>query len=116
MNAAELMQRIQVDTGLHRILRVAESREDADPGHDLPHSLRVALWTLRLGEGTINPREAIAAALLHDAINLPKDSPQRSSASLLSAQLASEVLERSTRFTLRNTMRSFVVKTAKATC
>ena len=64
--------------------RVAEVLDD-DPGHDLEHCLRVAGWTLLCGEGRIEPREGIAAALLHDVVNLPKDHPERARASELSA-------------------------------
>lgn len=92
VTATELLRRIEADAGLQRVLRVAEAHEDGDPGHDLSHSLRVALWTQRLGGDAIDPREAIAAALLHDAVNVPKNSPERASASVLSAQLATEVL------------------------
>jgi uncharacterized protein len=52
------------------------------------HLLRVALGTLRLGGATVDPREAIAAALLHDAVNPPKDSAERALASERSAEWA----------------------------
>jgi len=61
---------------------------DGDPGHDLGHLHRVALWTLRLGGAAVDRREAIAAALLHDIVNLPKDSPDRALASTRSAEVA----------------------------
>jgi len=64
--------------------RVARTMDD-DPGHDLAHVLRVALWTLRLGGDTLDPSEAVAAALLHDIVNVPKDSPDRARASELCA-------------------------------
>jgi uncharacterized protein len=67
---------------------------DDDPGHDLSHAQRVALWTVRLAGGEAHPRSAIAAALLHDVVNLPKDSPRRSEASVLSAERAREILPR----------------------
>lgn len=92
MDFAKLTEHLESDEGLKRLLAFAREREDGDPGHDVAHALRVALWTLRLGEGSIVPREGIASALLHDAVNVPKDSPQRSNASLLSARLAREVL------------------------
>lgn len=65
-----------------------------DPGHDLFHFIRVALWTIRLGQGRLDPACAIAAALLHDIVNVPKNSPDRSRASELSAQVAREILPR----------------------
>ena len=68
----------------------AEGRND--PGHDLEHSLRVALWTLRLGTGSFRPQAAVAAALLHDLVNPPKNSPERLQASELSADKARRIL------------------------
>jgi uncharacterized protein len=62
-------------------------RLDDDPGHDLAHALRVATWARRI-DPTLDPRELVAAALLHDAVNLPKDSPERALASERSAALA----------------------------
>jgi uncharacterized protein len=56
------------------------------------HALRVALWTLRLGGGAVDAREAIAAALLHDAVNPPKDRPERALASARSAARARDRL------------------------
>lgn len=73
-------------------MQLAESQLDGDPGHDLAHALRVALWTVRLGEETLSGREAIAAALLHDVVNVPKSSPERGEASALSARRAGELL------------------------
>jgi uncharacterized protein len=92
VHAESLLRFIEADAGLARILRTATSCDDDDPGHDTTHCLRVALWTLRLGEGGIDRREAIAAALLHDAVNVPKDAPERASASVLSARLAARIL------------------------
>lgn len=65
---------------------------DADPGHDLGHLLRVAVWTLELGGEDVDPRSAVAAALLHDAVNPPKDSSRRKRAGELSAALARQRL------------------------
>jgi uncharacterized protein len=63
-----------------------------DPGHDAAHLLRVAEWTLKLGEGEIPARQAIAAALLHDIVNVPKNSPDRARASELSAEESRRML------------------------
>lgn len=49
--------------------------------------MRVARWTLRLGGADVDAREAIAAALLHDAVNPPKNDPERAHASERSAAL-----------------------------
>jgi uncharacterized protein len=89
---AELSHLIEQDLGLGSLLLEARGRLDDDPGHDVAHCLRVALWTIRLGGNVIDPRCAIAAALLHDIVNLPKDSPERSDASRRSAEVARALL------------------------
>jgi uncharacterized protein len=89
-----LLDFIDADAALRALLDDVSGRLDDDPGHDLSHALRVALWTVRLGGEAVDPRAAIAAALLHDVVNLPKDSPDRAEASLRSAALASELLPR----------------------
>lgn len=77
---------------------LAEARErdgrisPPDPSHDAGHLLRVAFWTLRLGGGEVDAREAIAAALLHDAVHVSKDSPDRPRASEIAAAFARERL------------------------
>jgi uncharacterized protein len=70
-----------------------------DPGHDLSHFMRVAFWTLKLAEeipqapqNSINAREIVAAALLHDIVPIAKDSPLRKEASRLCAEEAARVL------------------------
>ncbi len=82
---AELRSAIAADAALARLLDEARAGAAGDPAHDLGHALRVALWTVRLGGPAVDLREAIAAALLHDAVNLPKDSPDRARASERSA-------------------------------
>ena len=89
---ASLRALIECTPPLPSLLEEARRRLDDDPGHDLEHALRVALWTLRLGEGTLQPRHAVAAALFHDLVNVPKDDPERHLASDKSAALASELL------------------------
>ncbi len=78
--------------GLGALLEQASAALDDDPGHDLEHCLRVAGWTLRCAEAGVEAREALAAALLHDVVNVPKDDPRRAEASLLSAAEARRVL------------------------
>ena len=94
--------------GLAKLVRVAAqaAAEHGDASHDLAHALRVARWTVRLGqasndlstddlsanEPSVDPGEALAAALLHDAVHIPKDSPDRSLASTRSAELARPLL------------------------
>jgi uncharacterized protein len=83
---------IASDPALAALLAESRARDAAlaspDPAHDTAHALRVAAWTLRLGGEGVAAREAVAAALLHDAVNLPKDSPDRASAGERSAALA----------------------------
>ena len=80
--------------GLGDLLADVRARLDGDPGHDLAHFLRVARWTVRIGGAGVDRREALAAALLHDVVNVPKDSPSRARASELCAGVAREVLPR----------------------
>jgi uncharacterized protein len=88
----ELIGWTRSDPGLARLLAVVEERQDDDAAHDLSHLFRVALWTLRLGGAELNPREAAAAALLHDLVNLPKNHPERATASERSAREALPLL------------------------
>jgi uncharacterized protein len=87
---------IAKDAALTTLLAEAREREAAeavpDPTHDTAHALRVAVWTLRLGGGEVDPREGVAAALLHDAVNPPKNSPESGAASERSAAHARERL------------------------
>lgn len=89
-----LLVHIAADPALTVLLAEARERDGAnpDPTHDTAHALRVALGTIRIGGDAVDVREAIAAALLHDAVNPPKDSPERRSASERSAALAQERL------------------------
>jgi uncharacterized protein len=80
------------DPSLTALFDHAKTHLDDDPGHDVTHCLRVAVWALRLSDGAIETRLVIAAALLHDIVNVPKDSPERASASELSARAAAELL------------------------
>lgn len=91
-----LRRTVEEDSALSRLQSKARELAAADPngfdpGHDLAHANRVALWTLRLAPA-VDARWCIAAALLHDAVNIPKDSPQRSSASEMSASVARDLL------------------------
>ena len=89
---ATLLAMIASDPALAALLAESRARDAArpspDPAHDTAHALRVALWTLRLGGDDVAAREAVAAALLHDAVNPPKDSPDRALAGERSAALA----------------------------
>jgi uncharacterized protein len=87
-----LLGAIASDPALAALLDEARARHDGDAAHDTEHALRVALWTTRLGGDAVDAREAVAAALLHDAVNAPKDSPERARASERAAALAAERL------------------------
>lgn len=93
---AALAAFLDADPPLAALREEARSRLSRDPGHDLHHALRVALSTLRILEeeapGEVPPRLAAAAALLHDVVNVPKDSPDRGRASELSAGVARDLL------------------------
>lgn len=91
LTRAELLSRIATDDALSRLYAWARERIDDDPGHDLSHCLRVALWAIELGDD-VDWREAVAAALLHDIVNVPKDHPDRHRASELCADVASAEL------------------------
>jgi uncharacterized protein len=82
---ARLLRWIEGDAGLASLLAEVRGRLQNDPGHDLAHCLRVAGWTISLGGDLVDRRCAIAAALLHDVVDLPKDSADRSDASRRSA-------------------------------
>lgn len=88
----QLLQRIHADDGLRALWQHVRQGDDGDASHDSAHLLRVALWTLRIGGETIDAREAIGAALLHDLVNVPKDSPDRARASEWSARDAAPLL------------------------
>ena len=69
-----------------------------DPSHDFDHVERVIANCLKLaGDSSlasqpINTEFLVAAALLHDAVNLPKDHPERMSASLFAAERSFSIL------------------------
>ncbi len=66
---------------------------DDDPGHDLAHCERVAMTMCALDE-SVPFEQVVAAALTHDLVNVPKNSPQRANASELSAARVKELLPR----------------------
>jgi uncharacterized protein len=88
----DLIAEIEGDAALSRVLSEVHRRMDADPAHDIAHLLRVARWTASLADSSVDRRLAIAAALLHDVVNVPKASPERPKASLHSAAVARELL------------------------
>lgn len=92
-SVAQIRELVGADPALRALESALIEALDGDPGHDHGHVLRVALWTLRIGGDSVDIREGIAAALLHDLVNVPKDSPDRSRASELSARAARPLLE-----------------------
>jgi uncharacterized protein len=92
LDPAALDAFIAADPALSTLLLEARERAaHADRAHDVAHSLRVARWTLRC-DPALDPRLVIAAALLHDAVHVPKNRPDRPRASERSAEYASERL------------------------
>ncbi len=87
----DLLSFIAADDGLAALLALV-SGDDGDAAHDLGHLLRVTLWTVRIGGEEVVVREAIAAGLLHDYVNVPKNSPDRARASELCAEAAAPIL------------------------
>lgn len=66
---------------------------DDDGSHDIGHLRRVCALALRIAEGEGGDAEVlVAAAWLHDLVNLPKDAPDRAQASRRSAQAARPIL------------------------
>lgn len=67
-----------------------------DPAHNWHHILRVSnLVQVLAREENANLAIALAAALCHDLVNLPKNDPKRSEASSLSAEAAAPLLQES---------------------
>ncbi|NUM89773.1 MAG: HD domain-containing protein, partial [Bdellovibrionales bacterium] len=85
-------QLIESDAMLRAVHQFVHQEFEHDPAHDIPHLYRVALWTIRLAGRLVPTRNAVAAALLHDLVNVPKNSPMRSRASELSAEKARPLL------------------------
>ncbi|MDO6727169.1 HD domain-containing protein [Cognatishimia sp. 1_MG-2023] len=76
---------------LREIIKVEMAQ---DPAHDILHLDRVWAQARRIAkdEGIKDRRVLLAAAYLHDLVNLPKDSPNRKQASTLSAEKAEPIL------------------------
>lgn len=90
---SRLRRLLTADPALAALLAEVEAPAGAsDPGHDHGHLLRVAEWTLRLAGDAVDERSAVAAALLHDAVNPAKDSGAAARASERSAGLACRLL------------------------
>lgn len=88
----QLLRAIAADPLLARVFAEVRELSRDDPAHDVEHLLRVALFTIKLAGSRAEPREAICAALLHDAVNVPKNHPERARAAEWSAARARELL------------------------
>jgi uncharacterized protein len=86
-----LLDLVAADPDLTRLLTHVRATLHGDPGHDVEHCLRVALWSLRLAPD-LPRRPVVAAALLHDIVNVPKTSEHRARASELCADEARRLL------------------------
>ncbi|MCU0635840.1 MAG: HD domain-containing protein [Gemmatimonadaceae bacterium] len=90
--AGALRARLTGDPVLSPILAHVVATMRTDPAHDLGHVLRVAAWAEYLVDTPDDRRQVLAAALLHDVVNVPKSDPARGSASERSAQAAGALL------------------------
>ena len=95
LTRAAVLDVVADDPGLAALFAAVRGRHAAQPpdaAHDLEHLLRVARRTVRLAGDAAPARDAIAAALLHDLVALPKDHPDRPGASERSAAEARALL------------------------
>ncbi|WP_375698668.1 HD domain-containing protein [Pseudophaeobacter sp. TrK17] len=83
-----------------QLRRISEVQMAQDPAHDIAHLDRVWANAQRIArdENEKSPNRAnlrilIAGAYLHDLVNLPKDHPQRETASKLSAEKSEPILQ-----------------------
>lgn len=67
--------------------------DNSDPSHDILHLQRVVSTCLKIGSAlNADMTVLMAAAWLHDVVNVPKNHPERQSASVLAAQKAKSIL------------------------
>jgi uncharacterized protein len=72
---------------------LSQRMPEGDPAHDLEHVRRVAATATRLaGVEEADLEVVLPSAWLHDCVVMPKDSPMRSSASTIAAQVATDFL------------------------
>jgi uncharacterized protein len=88
----EMKNWIKNDPAFSSILNILANGDHLDAAHDLAHLYRVAHWALRLNEGKSAKKNVVAAALLHDLVNLPKNHPERAMAAVYSAEKAAPLL------------------------
>ena len=76
-----------------KLLSWLADNQETDPAHDVGHLRRVLRSAKKIAASEcVDPAAVVAAALLHDCVNVPKSDPQRSKASLMSADRAVEIL------------------------
>ena len=92
MELLELIRESRRLSLVHEAILKKES--DGDSAHDLAHLYRVAFWACRILNRPEQNESAIAAALLHDLVNVPKNHPDRSRASEFSAKEAVPILKK----------------------
>ncbi|MEZ5715840.1 MAG: HD domain-containing protein [Paracoccaceae bacterium] len=83
-----------METLRNSLRRLAQAEMQTDPAHDLAHLDRVWENARRIAadEPLCDTRALMAAAYLHDLVNLPKGAPDRAQASQLSARRAAGLL------------------------
>jgi uncharacterized protein len=75
---------------------VRHKYDNGDPSHDWAHILRVIKTCESFGKKeNANLDTLLPAAILHDLINIPKDSPNRTKASEMAAKASAPYLETS---------------------
>ena len=63
----------------HHLLWAKITHDEQDLAHDAEHILRVYRWAVQIAaDEEVDPDLAGAAALVHDLINTPKESEERS--------------------------------------
>ncbi|CAD0184424.1 putative hydrolase [Ruegeria sp. THAF57] len=77
----------------HRLRGIVVQRMETDPAHDLAHLDRVWVNAQAISDETTNMRVLLAAAYLHDLVNLPKNDPDRHLASRRSAEESEPILD-----------------------
>ncbi|MGZ3695020.1 MAG: HD domain-containing protein [Bdellovibrionota bacterium] len=91
---SELLAWVQQNPKLQPLLEHISSQPSDDSAHDQAHLLRVAYWTIKLAGDSVPTEESVAAALLHDLVNVPKNHPDRAKASEFSAEAALPLLSK----------------------
>ena len=88
---ALLLPLLALDPRLPGVWSWVQAHMTPDAAHDDAHLARVGVWTRRCAPD-VPAALAVAAALTHDVVNLPKNHPQRAQASTLAAQAAQAAL------------------------